>query len=301
LGYLRGLSDVEVTARDFVRRSPTPQPGERLTASMALDHPWLSTDSQTATIIVSQNDQRSNHSIPTDSAPIAISDYTRPLSTAINHSQSQYNYNTASHVGLLSNYTPEAAQNTIVRPAAVNHWPEADQRRMREPMPGTFVVERFDSPNSSEGPMTNIEDENESKVVEEPSSRDSKIFVDQEKSSNVTKKPKRYLEMQKLTTEVNRNALQDAQVEAVFGLRNPPLNGEETATRVDKEATTPSPDLDRFRRLLLSGAENHERRDPPSIFKRMLWAGQNLASATTKHLQVSITSNLYAECLTSRW
>jgi serine/threonine protein kinase len=150
--FLQALSDMELVAENFMRGLLTPHPGQRLTASTALEHPWLSTNAQTATIDISQANQISNHPILADSTPRSVFNDTRPLSAAISNSQSQYNYNTASHAGLRSNYLSEVGQNATVRPAAVNQWPEPDLLRMSEPMPGAVDAERFDSLGLSKDP-----------------------------------------------------------------------------------------------------------------------------------------------------
>ena len=154
--FLQALSDVELMAENFVRLLLTPHPRQRLTASTALEHPWLSTNAQIATIGISQANQISNHSILADNIPRSVFSDTRPLSAAIGNSQGQYNYNTASHAGLRSNYLIE---NVTVRPAAVNQWPEVDLPQMSESMLGVVGIERFDSLGLSEDPTRAVVEE----------------------------------------------------------------------------------------------------------------------------------------------
>jgi serine/threonine protein kinase len=150
--FLQGLSEVETGAEQFVRQLLAPHPGERLTASNALEHPWLSKNAQTAVNEVSHIDQRSSHSILADTTHRSVFKDARPPPTILNYSQGQYNYNTASHAGLRSNHQSEASQNTTVRPAPVNQWPEANRLRMREPMPSAFRNTEEDKKQLVEGP-----------------------------------------------------------------------------------------------------------------------------------------------------
>ena len=91
--FLIGLSKVELAAENFVRWLMSPQPGDHLTASTALEHPWLSTNTQTAAIAISQINQICTHPVLAGNTPKALSIDARAPSAVMNNNQSQYNYN----------------------------------------------------------------------------------------------------------------------------------------------------------------------------------------------------------------
>ena len=162
-----GLFEGEMGAENFVRRLLTPHPGERLTASTALDHPWLSISDQTATISRSHISQISAHAFA-DNKPEAVSNDMKPPSGALNR-KIQYNYNTASHAGLRSCYLPDI--KAPAKPLANNPWPIAGLLRTREPTLGGIDVEQIDSLGFYEDSTTAVKEEQEPTAVENQGQR----------------------------------------------------------------------------------------------------------------------------------
>jgi len=165
--FLQGLSTVDKAAEDFARQLLAPNPSDRLTASAALGHPWLRTNTETTTVEISEIEHKSNYPIPADSPLAAVSHETQPLRTWINDSQSQDNYNTPSHAGLHSENLEGENQNTAVKATLVNQWTEADRKRMIEPMPRAAKVEQLDALDPFEETEIIVKEEKKSYIQEE--------------------------------------------------------------------------------------------------------------------------------------
>jgi serine/threonine protein kinase len=124
----------------FVRLLLTPRPAARPSASVALQNSWFTISDQPNALTVTEVKQKFIYADSTNNPSRYPSTDIRLLPANEGNSESQFNYETASHAGLHSHYHQDLSQDMMVRPV---EWPVADLPRMREPMPGAFDVKKF--------------------------------------------------------------------------------------------------------------------------------------------------------------
>lgn len=95
-----------VRADDFVRHLLVPQPNDRLTASLALEHPWFTTTEEI--------NQKYTFPDSADNTSKSLLTGEKLFPTASTNSKSRLNYNTASHAGLKTDYKRGGMKTRLV-------------------------------------------------------------------------------------------------------------------------------------------------------------------------------------------
>jgi serine/threonine protein kinase len=125
-------------AESFLGGLLMPHPDDRLTASHALQDPWLTSHLPDSSELV-HDDYPPTHLTPLYTHFKNDPSDSKTVKLAVENSATQFHYNTGSHAGLRSYNEPSATPKGVPKPT---EWPQADVQRMPEPMPHAFDLDK---------------------------------------------------------------------------------------------------------------------------------------------------------------